>query len=78
MLVGVVVGERDLSERFVRNSLSNWPTDFPQLAPGVFAYIQAGGPGVPSVSVSNAGLIVEDDHTLVIDTLGAPIHAKNL
>jgi cyclase len=54
-----------------------WPTELRQLAPGVYAYVQAGGPGVPSVSVSNAGLVAGDDHTLVIDALGAPMHAKN-
>jgi len=58
-------------------AIPHWPTELRQLAPGVFAYIQAGGPGVPSVSVSNAGLVVAADHLLVLDTLGAPIHAKN-
>jgi cyclase len=58
-------------------SIPSWSTELRLLAPGVFGYIQAGGPGIPSVSVSNAGLVVGDEHMLVIDTLGAPLHAKN-
>jgi cyclase len=39
--------------------------------------VQAGGPGIPSLSVSNAGVIVGDDHLMALDSLGAPRHAKN-
>ena len=54
-----------------------WETELRELAPGVYAYIQAGGPGRDNVSVSNAGIIVDDEGVMVIDTLTAPIHAKN-
>ena len=53
-----------------------WKTEFRQLAPNVFAYIQAGGPGQANQGVSNAGVIVGDDHLLAIDATGAPFHAK--
>ena len=45
------------------------------LAPNVYAYTQASGPGVDNASLSNAGLIVGDD-LLAIDALGPPVHAK--
>ena len=54
-----------------------WKNGFRELAPGVFAYIQAGGPGLIAQGVSNAGLIVGDDHAMVIDSTGAPMHAKS-
>jgi cyclase len=57
-------------------AVPSWDTELRQLAPGVFAYVQRGGPGIPSVSVSNAGLIAGDTHLLAIDALGAPLHAK--
>ena len=53
----------------------SWSTELRELAPGVYAYIQGGGPGKDNVSVSNAGLIVGDDGVMVIDTLTAPMHA---
>jgi cyclase len=58
-------------------AVPTWPTELRKLAPNVYAYVQHGGPGVPSGGVSNAGLVVGEDHVLVIDSLGAPIHAKN-
>src|SRR5262249_49925910 len=54
----------------------SWKNELRQLAPGVFAYMQAGGPGILAQGVSNAGLIVGDDHATVIDATGAPLHAK--
>jgi cyclase len=54
-----------------------WETELRELAPNVYAYIQAGGPGRNNVSVSDAGIIVGDDGVMVIDALAAPIHAKN-
>jgi len=58
-------------------AVPSWETELRKLAPGVYAYIQAGGPGRDNVSVSNAGIIVDDEGVMVIDTLTAPIHAKN-
>ena len=55
----------------------SWKNEFRELAPGVFAYIQAGGPGLIAQGVSNAGLIVGDDHAMIIDATGAPVHAKH-
>lgn len=57
-------------------AVPSWKTELKPLAPNVFAYTQAGGPGMLNAGVSNAGLIVADDHVMVIDSLGAPLHAK--
>ena len=53
-----------------------WKTEFRKLAPNVYAYNQGGGPGQVAQGVSNAGVIVGDDHVMVIDATGAPMHAK--
>jgi cyclase len=53
-----------------------WGTELKEVAPNVFAYIQAGGPGKDNVSVSNAGFIIGDEGLMVIDALGAPFHVK--
>jgi cyclase len=53
-----------------------WDTELREVAPGVYAYIQAGGPGRNNVSVSDAGVIVGEDGLMVIDALAAPMHAK--
>jgi cyclase len=56
-----------------------WPTELKKLAPNVYTYIQAGGPGLGSgAGVSNAGIIVGDEHLMVIDTLGQPIMVNDL
>jgi glyoxylase-like metal-dependent hydrolase (beta-lactamase superfamily II) len=47
-----------------------------RLAPDIYAYTQASGPGVDNASLSNAGLIVGPESMLAIDTLGPPVHAK--
>jgi len=54
-----------------------WETELREVAPNVYGYVQAGGPGRNNVSVSDGGIIVGDDGVMVIDALGAPIHAKN-
>lgn len=54
----------------------SWKTEMRQLAPNVFAYVQAGGPGMMNQGVSNGGLIVGDDHVMAIDSLGAPLQSK--
>ena len=53
-----------------------WNTELKEVAPSVYAYIQAGGPGRDNVSVSNAGIVVGEDGVLVFDALAAPMHAK--
>jgi cyclase len=53
-----------------------WETELRELAPNVYAYVQAGGPGRDNVSVSDAGIIVGDEGVMVIDALAAPMHAK--
>lgn len=53
-----------------------WNNELRQLAPNVYAYIQAGGPGRDNVSVSDGGIIVGDDGVMVIDALAAPMHAQ--
>ena len=55
----------------------SWNTELREVAPDVYAYVQGGGPGRDNVSVSNAGMIVGDEGVMVIDTLTAPMHAKN-
>jgi cyclase len=54
----------------------SWDTELRQLAPGVYGYIQAGGPDRDNVSISNAAVIVGDEGLLVVDALAAPIHAR--
>lgn len=56
--------------------VATWDAEVRELAPNVFAYIQAGGPGRDNVSVSDAGFIVGDHSVLVIDALAAPKHTK--
>jgi cyclase len=56
--------------------IPSWNTELRQLAPNVYAYTQATGPGIDNASLSNAGLIVGDDHLMAIDALGPPVHAK--
>ena len=54
----------------------SWKTELRELAPNVFAYIQGGGPGQANQGVSNAGILVADDHLMALDATGAPFHAK--
>ena len=56
--------------------IPSWPTELRRLAPDVYAYTQASGPGVDNASLSNAGVIAGPEGLLAIDTLGPPIHAK--
>jgi cyclase len=56
-----------------------WPTEFREVAPHVFAYVQAGGPGLGNGGgISNAGVLVGADSMMVVDTLGQPFHTKAL
>jgi len=71
-----------------RPSIPSWKTELRQLAPGVYAYVQAGGPEMyrtfipeslnqfDNGSVSNAGVVVGERDLLAIDALAAPLHAK--
>jgi cyclase len=53
---------------------ASWNTELIKLRPNVYAYVQAGGVGRGSgAGVSNAGVIVGEDHLLLIDTLGEPM-----
>ena len=60
-----------------QNRVPTWKTEMRQLAPNVYAYIQGGGPGQMNQGVSNGGIVVGENNVLLIDSLGAPIHAKN-
>jgi cyclase len=54
-----------------------WERELRELAPGVYGYVQGGGPGRNNVSISDAGVIVGDDGLMIIDTLTAPFHARD-
>ena len=54
----------------------SWNTEFKQLAPNVYAYTQAGGPGVPSSAISNGACILGPDRWMAIDAFAAPPHTK--
>src|SRR4029077_15387033 len=73
---GVDPGPPRPDPRFPRPPV--WETELRELAPGVYAYIQAGGPGRDNASVANAGVIVGDRGVAVIDTLPAPMPARFL
>lgn len=58
--------------------IPHWRTQFRQVAPNIYAFIREGGPGIDNASLSNAGLIIGPDNCMLIDSLGPPIHAKEL
>src|SRR5712691_9675509 len=58
------------------DNIPTWKRELRQLAPNVYAYMLGGGPGQLAQGVSNAGLIVAEDHLTALDSTGAPIHAK--
>jgi cyclase len=76
--LGVVpaVGRRAAAQSPAFPPIPSWNTELRQLAPNVYAYTQATGPGVNNSSLSNAGVIAGPDSLLAIDTLGPPVHAK--
>lgn len=54
----------------------SWKRELRQLAPNVYAYTQGGAPNIRFRGISNAGMIVGDDHLLAIDATQGPIPAK--
>ena len=52
-----------------RSSIPSWQKEYRELADGVFAYIQAGGPGISNLNISNAGLIVGAESNVAVDAL---------
>lgn len=54
----------------------SWKTEFKKLAPDVYVYLQGGGPGIPTLGLSNACAIVQGDHLMAIDALQAPLPTK--
>ncbi len=53
-----------------------WETELRLLAPHVYAFVQAGGPGKNNVSVSNAGMIEGPDYLVAVDATEGPIPAQ--
>lgn len=59
-------------------AVPSWSTEMREIAPDVFAYVQAGGPGLEYPGISNAGVLRGKDHLLGFDSLQAPIPAHAL
>ena len=74
--LGIIAGAAARGQAQTLPAIPSWNTELRQLAPNVYAYTQASGPGVNNASLSNAGLIVGPDHLLAIDALGPPIHTR--
>jgi cyclase len=53
-------------------TVPSWPKEFREVADGIHAYIQEGGPGIPNLNISNAGLIAGPEANVVVDALWAP------
>lgn len=60
-----------------RKNIPSWPQEYREVGDGIFAYIQAGGPGIPNLNISNAGLIVGPEANVVVDALWAPSMTKD-
>ncbi|MEQ1948112.1 MAG: MBL fold metallo-hydrolase [Bryobacteraceae bacterium] len=56
--------------------IPSWKTELRQLAPGIFAYIQGGGPAGEFAGESNAGLIVGPNSMMAVDSLQGPLITK--
>jgi cyclase len=74
---GLAAALRVRAQQPAAAAVPTWKPELRQLAPNVYAYVQGGGPGQLNQGVSNAGVIVGEDHLLALDSLGAPVHAKN-
>jgi len=59
----------DIGSKCIGSAHPQLEPELRQLAPNVYAYTQASGPGIDNASLSNAGVIVGDD-LLAIDALG--------
>jgi cyclase len=57
-------------------AIPSWSTEFRQIAPGVYAYVQAGGPTIPYSGISNAGVLAGPDGLIAVDSLPAPLQTK--
>ncbi|HXH20390.1 MAG TPA: MBL fold metallo-hydrolase [Dehalococcoidia bacterium] len=55
-----------------RAGIPSWPKEFREVADGVFAYIQAGGPGISNLNISNAGVVLGPETNVAVDALWAP------
>jgi cyclase len=55
----------------------SWKMELKELAPNVYAYVQAGGRGIDPAGVSNAGMIAGPDYLLAIDALEGPLPARS-
>jgi cyclase len=73
---GAALASPGLQTRTTNPPYPAWNTELRQLAPNVYAYTQAGGPGVPSSAISNGACIIGPDHWLAIDAFAAPPHTK--
>jgi cyclase len=52
-------------------------SEFKQIAPNVYAFLQREAKGQSNLSVSNCGVVVGPRSMLAIDTTGGPQHARN-
>jgi cyclase len=57
-------------------SIPSWGTEFREVEPNVWAYVQAGGPGIPYPGISNAGMLVGPHGITAIDSLPAPLQTR--
>ena len=58
------------------DAIPTWGTEFKQLAPHVYSYVQAGGPSIPYSGIANAGIIEGTDSLIAFDSLAAPLQTK--
>jgi len=75
--IAAALGGRTAVAQTATAQIPTWKTETRKMGPNIYAYVQGGGPGSLNQGVSNAGFIVGNDNILVLDSLGAPIHAKN-
>ena len=54
----------------------SWATEFKEIAPNCYTFVQGNGPPHNGGGLSNAGLVVGDDGVMVFDTLNGPAAAR--